>query len=432
MATYSYDNFIKTPVEGDKKLFIYDASGNLRYTLEPLDVNFFYRNNKVIVHHLRTRIEKQPCRDHSYAELDFDTQATAELAELKANDAKNLILAYNDYYTETEVDAIVVDLESQIHAVATGSTFIGLTDTPTDYVTGRTLTVNSAGTGVEFTNNEYVNTFSNSSETLIRVGGVEAGSIFESASMQDMWDNLLYPDLTPRFTSFSIANISNLEVGDTTYSGVTTFSWALQYPTLFEEDTLRIYDRGLNYITYNTGLTSPQDHYLTGITQTTKTYWYWIIRARKTGTPTYPGRSYKINWFWNTWYGTSSSIITGVTSYSEINSFDSVLTELISGEDDDSTYDFSGTGYKYFFIPTTSGYHDYRGRLITKVPDSFTDQITRLGVAMAGPSDGYDDGSSGGYYYKNVTIENQFGISSTYRMYRTKYQLGGDISIIIS
>ena len=33
MATYSLDNFIKTPVSGDKKLEIYDADGNLRYSL---------------------------------------------------------------------------------------------------------------------------------------------------------------------------------------------------------------------------------------------------------------------------------------------------------------------------------------------------------------------------------------------------------------
>ena len=104
MATYSVTNFIKTPVQGDKKLFIYDASGNLMYVLEPLDVNFFYRNNKVVIHQLRTRIERESCRDHSYAELDFASESEAQQAMNDANTAKNLILTFTDYYNTTEID----------------------------------------------------------------------------------------------------------------------------------------------------------------------------------------------------------------------------------------------------------------------------------------------------------------------------------------
>jgi hypothetical protein len=103
MANYSLDNFIKTPVDGDKKLEIYNSAGNLMYMLEPLDVNFYYRNNKVVIHQLRTRIEREPCRDHSYAELDFDTQDIASQAVIVANDAKNLILTFTDYSGQTVV-----------------------------------------------------------------------------------------------------------------------------------------------------------------------------------------------------------------------------------------------------------------------------------------------------------------------------------------
>jgi hypothetical protein len=72
--------------------------------LEPLDVNFYYRNNKVVIHQLRTRIERESCRDHSYAELDFDTQDIASQAVIVANDAKNLILTFTDYYNTGEID----------------------------------------------------------------------------------------------------------------------------------------------------------------------------------------------------------------------------------------------------------------------------------------------------------------------------------------
>ena len=107
MANYSLDTFIKTPEQGDKKLFIYDNSNNLAYVLEPLDVNFFYKNNKLVIHHLRTRIERQPCRDHEYTELDFESVAISQQAEQKANNFKNIVLGYTDYYTTTEVDDLL-------------------------------------------------------------------------------------------------------------------------------------------------------------------------------------------------------------------------------------------------------------------------------------------------------------------------------------
>jgi len=432
LATYSYDNFIKVPVPGDKKLEIYDASGNLMYLLEPIDVNFYYKNNNVVIHQLRTNIERQPCRDHTYAILDFDSMTIAQMAETKANDAKNLILTFSEYYTSTEIDIIISGITSTIERI-TGSTFIDLADTPSSYsgYSGYSIIVNSGETGLEFVNNDYVLTYTNSSSTLVTFGGIESGSIFENESMQDMWDSLLYPDLVSRFLSFNISDVSNLEVGDSVDSGDRTFSWTYQFPTLLEANSLKLQYMNGSYIANNQSIVSPQTHYLSGVTRTTKTYYYWIVKAKKINTPTYIGTIKRINWYWRTWYGSNTSVITSVTNYTELSSFDSYLTDLIAGGG--TTYNFDGNGYKYFFIPTTSGYYNTRnGVLVVKTPSSFADNLTKLGVAMAGYSDGFTDGSSGGYYYKNVTIINEFGISTTYRMYRTKYQLGGPISIIVS
>lgn len=126
MANYSLDNFIKTPVDGDKKLEIYNSAGNLMYMLEPLDVNFYYRNNKVVIHQLRTRIEREPCRYHSYTELDFDTQDIASQAVIVANDAKNLILTFTDYYNTGEIDEKFQELViNDLSDVNTGGTSNG-------------------------------------------------------------------------------------------------------------------------------------------------------------------------------------------------------------------------------------------------------------------------------------------------------------------
>ena len=185
MATYSYDNFIKTPVEGDRKLEIYDSGGNLRYMLEPIDVNFFYKNNNVIVHHLRTNIERQPSRDHAYVILDFDSEIIAQSAELKANDAKNLILSFNNYYTIGEIDQMIDNLSATTVQYfnstgftenliqSTAFTNIFLTEEFTDVFLGNTSFTNS------------VVSYTNENPTLVTTGGIRVGTIFSAVTMQE-------------------------------------------------------------------------------------------------------------------------------------------------------------------------------------------------------------------------------------------------------
>ncbi len=120
MATYSLDNFIKTPVQGDRKLEIYDASGNLQYMLDPLDVNFFYRNNKVIIHHLRTEIQNESCRNHTYVELDFISEGEAILSTTLANTNKNILLTF---FNETIVLTDTVDGLRYVVSLS-GGTFV--------------------------------------------------------------------------------------------------------------------------------------------------------------------------------------------------------------------------------------------------------------------------------------------------------------------
>jgi len=185
LATYSYDNFIKTPVEGDRKLEIYDSGGNLRYMLEPIDVNFFYKNNNVIVHHLRTNIERQPSRDHAYVILDFDSEIIAQSAELKANDAKNLILSFNNYYTIGEIDQMIDNLSATTVQYfnstgftenliqSTAFTNIFLTEEFTDVFLGNTSFTNS------------VVSYTNENPTLVTTGGIRVGTIFSAVTMQE-------------------------------------------------------------------------------------------------------------------------------------------------------------------------------------------------------------------------------------------------------
>jgi hypothetical protein len=51
---------------------------------------------------------------------------------------------------------------------------------------------------------------------------------------------------------------------------------------------------------------------------------------------------------------------------------------------------------------------------------------------MAGASEGYTDTNGGAYNFKYLNITNQFGVLSTYRVYRTKHVLGGSIKITVT
>lgn len=309
-------------------------------------------------------------------------------------------------------ETIPVDLSGLITA---GDTFVSGATIQTGY-TGDTLVLTRTDGGTVSVSLATSMTYTNSNPTLVDVGGVEAGSTFNSVPLQDMWTDLLYPELTPKFTSFDLAGYGTVvEVGFTIALGSNTFTWTTANSAFIQPNTVRLRDITSPY-TFVTGSANDGIEVVTfpaNVQKTTATSHTWRIDADRLNTTNFY-RNHTISWRWRNYWGedTRPSLVEAEIKTGLTNS-NLVTTEV-------GTYQYLGGGYKYLVYPDSFG-----------SPNLFKDGATNLQVAMADNSDGYTTFSNG-YYYNTLTITNQYSIPTTYRIYRTKNILGGAIEIIVT
>ena len=121
----------------------------------------------------------------------------------------------------------------------------GTADSYTDAATlvGTTLQFDNNLYGANFYNVDLsplsggtIPNYINSAATPTTVGGITAGSSFPAPgkTMQEMWDDLLYPYIPPTFNSFTRSDLlSSYEIGQETTPGVPVskdFSWSTTQP----------------------------------------------------------------------------------------------------------------------------------------------------------------------------------------------------------
>jgi len=244
-------------------------------------------------------------------------------------------------------------------------------------------------------------------------GGVDAGTTFTNTPISDVFNDVFYPFLSPRFTSFKINGQSTLlEVGDTVAAGSKSFRWTYTNGTFIKPNTTIIRDvtnatilaNGINYNTSPTAIT------ISSVQKIVPSQHRWQIRSTRTNNSVF-ARNFNINWRWRVFYGTSSATtltsaqITGLTSS---NPETSIIND---------TWAYGSGDYKYLCIPSTF-----------TSPTLFKDTSTNLSIAMADTAEGYSAGT-GTHKYFELTVTNQFFISQTYRVYRTRNSLGGSINI---
>jgi hypothetical protein len=140
----------------------------------------------------------------------------------------------------------------------------------------------------------------------------------------------------------------------------------------------------------------------------------WRVVATNTNASSFD-RDYTVNWYWKIYYGTSTnSTLTEANIESLSNA---VLDDNFSG-----TFSYVGGGYKYFCYPNSYG-----------SISTIRDEATNLNIAMASSiDDAFFSNSANGIYYGLVAVTNTNGVSTTYRVYRSKNILGGSITFVIS
>ena len=240
-------------------------------------------------------------------------------------------------------------------------------------------------------------------------GGIRVGTIFSAVTMQEMWSSLLYPEFDPYFSTFTIPALTTVDVGYI-ITGNVSFTWTLLNPTLTRPDSIYIYDttRSLTLLSGISSGTTVASISLSGLTKNSYTSNVFNIYGRKRTNMLFTA-SDSIIWAWRGFFGSSTA--TTLTS-GDTSAFSNYFFTTVS-----KTYSFTGSGYKYIIIPNFLD--------IT----TFRDSSTNLNVAMAGIEDGYTSAGVSNYYLP-MTIVNAYGKSTTYRVYRTKNNLGGSINIV--
>lgn len=82
MATYSLETFVRTPVQGDVSIKIYDKYNKLKYTFDP-NIAFFYKTSNLLM----IKVE-----DKNDIILDFETATECSEALIKLNTAKQTLV----------------------------------------------------------------------------------------------------------------------------------------------------------------------------------------------------------------------------------------------------------------------------------------------------------------------------------------------------
>lgn len=261
--------------------------------------------------------------------------------------------------------------------------------------------------------------------TTVAVGGTPIGSTFSAATMQQVFDSIFYTYQNSAFSSFYIQQLGVTqpvyEVGRTITGGNYTFIWNTTYPANVQTNSIKIYNN-INTIisTPSSGMSNDYTEIITlpTITNNSATSYTWKIGGTRTNNTGMTLRNYSATWRFRRYWGNSATAVptSGMVTtlgYSDLN-----------GGNVNGIFQFSASSgtYKHICYPSTA-----------PSASLFRDNLTLLNMAMADPTDGYTGTTTNGnWYYKNVSVPNQYGIVNNYKCFRSKYQLGGDIDINVT
>lgn len=313
-----------------------------------------------------------------------------------------------------------------------GNTIIINTDL-SNYVTNNALTAVTSNLLIKSDFNTYsantLNLISNSATgvtyinpnpTTQTVGGIFAGSTFATPkSMQYMWDLLLYPYQNPSFNSFNIGKTNPQEVG-ATISGVTSFTWGTNNSSNVMSNSILIRDI-TNSVILGSSLVNDGSENLDIGTITKNSHGLthnWRIEGVNTNSVGFQSGNISIVWYFKTYSGTNTNQTLIETD------IESLANNILVGSLT-TNHNLASGGYKYICFPDGFG--------SPTSTTGFRDNSTLLPISMADNVDNiFYNNTANGWNYGLVSVTNIYGITTNYRVYRSKYVLGGSIQINVS
>lgn len=266
--------------------------------------------------------------------------------------------------------------------------------------------------------NDPPTTYAGDSPSTVAVNTLPAGSTLTGKTYDELFEYIYAPYISPTFSAFAMSGqATTVEVG-TTISGSKTFTWTTTTSGNVSANTIVIRDE-TNATDLATGLANDGTEAgvaITSVTKTTPASHVWRVKGTNTNAVVFQ-RDFTVTWQWLRFYGTSSNV---TLTEAQIEALTSGLASGFA-----ATYSLAAGNYKYFAWPDSFG--------SPTASTGFRDTSTNLSVAMA---DSTDDASysntENGWSYAIVSVTNANGQTTDYRLYRTKYVLGGSINIQVS
>lgn len=244
--------------------------------------------------------------------------------------------------------------------------------------------------------------YSNPVPTPATLGGIAAGSTFTDQTMQEMWTSLLYPYQAPAFTGFYIVGqTSPLEVGQS-IAADPSFSWSVRNVINVLDDTVSIEDVTAS-VNLGSGLSinPPASTVYGSVTKISATSEVFQITATNTEEGQFSDE-YSVQWLWRVYWGNSAS-----TSLISGDVVALTSSQLQSGFAGDYAFSAASGEYKIFCYPSSMG-----------TATSFIDAGTGFAVPFNAPY--------------NINVTNAYGVTTSYNVHQSTYQLGGALTLEVS
>ena len=253
--------------------------------------------------------------------------------------------------------------------------------------------------------------FTNPNPTTKTVGGIPAGTTFVGDYyIQDLFDMLLYPSVTPIFTSFGIsAQSTSLEVGESV-SGTKTFTWSINSATYLKPNSIDIEDT-TNATTLASSLSNDgTENIAVSVSKTSPSSNIWTIYGEDTDDNVF-SRQFRVDWYYRIFHGSNAS---GTINAAQI----AALSSTLATNDINGTYSIGAANYGYICVPSSFD-----------IPTAFRNSSTNMSIEMAGQDEGYSS-YDGLFHYSAVTLTRN-SVNIAYRLYRTKNTISSSTSVTI-
>lgn len=248
---------------------------------------------------------------------------------------------------------------------------------------------------VEFASATYTNIIATPED----VGGVEAGTTFNSDTMTSIFDRLFYPYQYPVFINVSTDMPTDVEVGYT-LTGDYTFGWDMTNQSNVTPNSVYITDPTSALLANNLSVTGSQLVTVSPIQNNVMTTSEFILNADNTRAElvTY---QIEVKWGYKYYFGESTTL-----TIDEIELL-ALRDSFISQELINTDFPFIATpGYKYICHESTLG-----------TLTVFEDALTKFNVPFEPP------------YI--LSVLNTYGINQNYKVYRSKNMINGAMTITV-